>query len=187
MDSFCASKWNNQKMQLNTRMLFLLTLAVGVVLHITAFLHELSFERFFRDTVSLYTGALIVAFMSVMGAMKKKQIGAITGTVVGLVLWGFLHRLISVYETDFSPFIGVQILFLILISATVNRLLFWDMSRDDSEQRQIDPEGVRRLHSAKQSLQCKLHPRNDHVFISDTDSLAIIRNAQNHALNTKPR
>jgi hypothetical protein len=27
-------------------------------------------------------------------SMKKRQIGAIAGTVVGMLVWGFLHRII---------------------------------------------------------------------------------------------
>jgi hypothetical protein len=156
-------------MRLNTRMLFLLTLFVGVFLHVSTFLHELSFDRFFRDIVSLYTGACIVAFMSALGAMKKRQIGAIAGTVIGMLVWGFLHRLIWLYDFDFTPFLGVQILFLILVSATVNRMLFLDMSRDDCEQREIDPADARRLHSAKQGLHGKLYPSQDRGFVRDND------------------
>ncbi len=155
--------------QFDTKTLFLLTLAVGVVLQVNMFLRELPSEHVFRDAVSVMVGAFIVSVTSTLGAIKKRNLGSTIGTVLGLVLWVFLHGAISVYEMELSPYVGLQILFLVLIALTFNRFLSWDMSRDESEQRDVDPESARRLHSTKQSLKCHLYPSKDQASNSNSD------------------
>jgi hypothetical protein len=144
-------------MRFNTTVLFFLTLSASVLLYVGAFKHELSWERIFRDTVSLVTGGLLVSVLSTLGAMKRGRVGAIIGTSIGLIASALLHRFISRYESDFTPFMGVQLMFLILLSAMVNRVLFLDILRNESEQLQLDPENRRRLQAAKQGLRDKLY------------------------------
>jgi hypothetical protein len=78
--------------------------------------------------------------------------------------------------------------FITAISGTVIGLFLWRCremipSRDKSALK-VPEDCIQRM----QSQQCKLNPSKDDVFVSDTNPRAAVnRNAQNHALNTKPR